>query len=203
MDKIINSITNIVDIEKEALDTFISYLHPIKLPKKTILVKPLIKDNNFYIIEKGIARSYNIINGKEVTSWFSQEGELIFSTNSFYGETEGYENERVQILEDSLLYYIPIPDLERLCSQYIDIANWLRLLHQKAFVEMERRLIYHLYMSAEERYRDFCSKTPEIFQRVNLSYIASYLGISQVTLWKLRKQQLNINQSVKEISLTE
>jgi len=42
-------------------------------------------------------------------------------------------------------------------------------------------------MSAEERYRDFYAKNPEIFQRVNLSFIASYLGISQVTLWKLRK----------------
>lgn len=189
MEKIINSITSLVDIEKEALDKFVSFLHPIEIPRKTILIKPLIKDNNVYIIEKGIARAFNIIKGKEVTSWFSQEGELIFSTNSFYGETEGYESERVQILEDSLLYYIQIDDLKRLCSQYIDIANWLRLLHQKAFVEMERRLIYHLYMSAEERYRDFSAKTPGIFQRVNLSYIASYLGISQVTLWKLRKQQ--------------
>lgn len=63
----------------------------------------------------------------------------------------------------------------------------MRLLHQKAFVEMERRLIYRLYMSFEERYSDLYSKNPELFQRVNLGYIASYLGISLVTLWKLRK----------------
>ena len=86
-----------------------------------------------------------------------------------------------------MLYYIKISDLEELCFQHIEISNWLRLLHQKAFVEMERRLIYRLYMSAEERYRDFYAKNPEIFQRVNLSLIASYLGISQVALWKLRK----------------
>lgn len=52
---------------------------------------------------------------------------------------------------------------------------------------MERRLIYRLYMSSEERYSDLYSKNPELFQRVNLGYIASYLGISLVTLWKLRK----------------
>lgn len=63
----------------------------------------------------------------------------------------------------------------------------MRLLHQKAFVEMERRLIYRLYMSSEERYSDLYSKNPELFQRVNLGYITSYLGISLVTLWKLRK----------------
>lgn len=187
MDNIITSITNLISIEKETLDTLTSYFHPIQVKKKTVLIKPAIKDDNVYIIEKGIARAYLVINGKEVTSWFSKEGELLFSTNSFYGKTEGYESERVQILEDATLYYIPVSDLEMLCSRYIEISNWLRLLHQKAFVEMERRLIYRLYMSAEERYHDFYAKKPEIFQRVNLSYIASYLGISNVTLWKLRK----------------
>lgn len=175
-------------MDKDILDIFTSHLHPIEISKRTILIKPLVKDNNVYIIEKGIARSFNLINGKEATSWFSQEGDLIYSTNSFYGKTEGYENEKVQILEDSLLYYMPISELESLCSKYIEISNWLRLLHQKAFVEMERRLIYRLYMSAEERYKDLYTKNPEIFQRVNLSYIASYLGISHVTLWKLRKK---------------
>lgn len=187
MDNIIASITSLICIEKETLDILTSHLHPMQVKKKTVLIKPAVKDDNVYIIEKGIARAYLVINGKEVTSWFSKEGELLFSTNSFYGETEGYENERVQILEDATLYYIPISDLEMLCSRYIEISNWLRLLHQKAFVEMERRLIYRLYMSAEERYHDFYAKKPEIFQRVNLSYIASYLGISNVTLWKLRK----------------
>lgn len=187
MKNIIASITSLISIEKETLDILTGHLHPMQVKKKTVLIKPAVKDDNVYIIEKGIARAYLVINGKEVTSWFSKEGELLFSTNSFYGETEGYENERVQILEDATLYYIPISDLEMLCSRYIEISNWLRLLHQKAFVEMERRLIYRLYMSAEERYHDFYAKKPEIFQRVNLSYIASYLGISNVTLWKLRK----------------
>lgn len=187
MKNIIASITSLISIEKETLDILTGHLHPMQVKKKTVLIKPAVKDDNVYIIEKGIARAYLVINGKEVTSWFSKEGELLFSTNSFYGETEGYENERVQILEDATLYYIPISDLEMLCSRYIEISNWLRLLHQKAFVEMERRLIYRLYMSAEDRYHDFYAKRPEIFQRVNLSYIASYLGISNVTLWKLRK----------------
>ena len=136
-------------MDKETLDIFVSHLRPIRVPRKTILIKPLVKDNNVYMIERGIARSFNLINGKEMTSWFSQEGELIYS--------------------------------------HIEISNWLRLLHQKAFVEMERRLIYRLYMSAEERYKDLYQKDAGIFQRVNLSYIASYLGISPVTLWKLRK----------------
>lgn len=188
MDIIIKSINEIFKVDATVLKKLTSSLIPIEIPRKTILIEPNRKNDNIYFIEKGIARSYCLIDGKEVTSWFSKEGELTYSTNSFYGKTEGYENETVQILEDSLLYYIPAAELEKLCKEHVDIANWLRILHQKAFVEMERRLIYRLYMSAEERYKDFSKKNPDLFQRVNLGYIASYLGMSHVTLCSLRKR---------------
>lgn len=87
MKNIIASITSLISIEKETLDILTGHLHPMQVKKKTVLIKPAVKDDNVYIIEKGIARAYLVINGKEVTSWFSKEGELLFSTNSFYGET--------------------------------------------------------------------------------------------------------------------
>lgn len=188
MERIINSINATFRIDKDTLEKLTSRLQPLHIPKKTILIEPDKRDGNIYFIEKGIARSYNLIDGKEVTSWFSKEGELIYSTNSFYGKTEGYEYETVQVLEDSFVFYIPITELESLCLQYADIANWMRILYLKAFVEMERRLIYRLHMSAEERYKNFAENSPEMFQRVNLGYIASYLGMSHVTLCALRKR---------------
>lgn len=187
MDIIIKSINKIYGVSDASLEKLTSCLRPIEIPKKTILIEPNRRNDNVYFIERGIARSYILIDGNEVTSWFSKEGELTYSTNSFYGKTEGYENEMIQILEDSLLYYIHIDELEKLCMEHTDIANWLRILHQKAFVEMERRLIYRLYMSAKERYKDFSEKNPDLLQRVNLGYIASYLGMSHVTLCSLRK----------------
>lgn len=189
MNKVISSIKSIYNINDYAINELISQLHRVEIPKKTFLVTPDRKNCNIYFIEKGIARAYNLIDGKEVTSWFSKEGDLIYSTNSFYGKTEGYENEMVQVLENSIFYYMPISALEDLCHKHTDIANWLRILHQKAFVEMERRLIYRLYMSAEERYNNFIKTNPDMFQRVNLGYIASYLGMSHVTLCALRKDK--------------
>ena len=189
MDKIINSMEETFKINVNALEKLTSCLHTMNIAKRTILIESGKKDNNIYFIEKGIARSFNLIDGKELTSWFSREGQLIFSTNSFYGKTEGYETESVQVLENSLLYYMPISKINQLCLEEIDIANWLRVFHQNAFVEMERRLIMRLYLSAEERYKDFCSKNQDLFQRVNLGYIASYLGISHVTLCALRKSE--------------
>lgn len=160
----------------------------LKVPKKQVLTSSFRQDRNFYFIEQGITRSYCVIDGKEVTSWFSAEGDIVFSTNSFYGKTPGYEHEIVQTLEDTIAYAIPITDLERLYRTHIEIANWSRMLHQRAFIETEKRLIARLYKSAEERYVDLLQSRPMLFQRVNLGHIASFLGISQVTLCQLRNK---------------
>lgn len=166
------------------------FAHSVLLesPKKQILTSSFHHDQYFYFIEKGITRSYCVMNGKEVTSWFSTEGDIVFSTNNFYGKIQGYEYEMVQVLEDTISYAIPTKDLEKLYRTNIEIANWSRILHQEAFIKNEKRLISRLYKSAEERYIDLLQTRPELFQRVNLGYIASFLGISQVTLSQLRNK---------------
>ena len=160
----------------------------MELPKKHILTSSFQNDKNFYFIKKGIARSYCVINDKELTSWFSTEGDIVFSTNNFYGNQQGYEYEVVQLLENTVLYAVPIKDLEKLYQTNIEIANWSRILHQEAFIMNEKRLISRLYKSAEERYIELLQTRPDLFQRVNLGYIASFLGISQVTLCHLRNK---------------
>lgn len=71
MDHIIDSIKSFIDMDKDTLDIFVGHLRPIRVPRKTILIKPLVKDNNVYMIERGIARSFNLINGRGMTFWFS------------------------------------------------------------------------------------------------------------------------------------
>ena len=171
-----------------SIDALFAHSAVLKLPKKHILTSSLQADKNFYFIEKGISRSYCVINGKEATSWFSKEGDIVFSTNNFYGKIQGYEYEMVQLLEDSVLYAIPVKALEALYLTNIEIANWSRIIHQRAFIKNEKRLLSRLYQSADERYRELLQTDAGLFRRVNLGYIASYLGISQVTLWRLRNK---------------
>lgn len=58
MDNIIDSIKSFIDMDKDTLDIFVGHLRPIRVLRKTILIKPLVKDNNVYMIERGIARSF-------------------------------------------------------------------------------------------------------------------------------------------------
>lgn len=188
MENIINVLKAKSGMSDNSINELFIHSSILKLPKKHILTSSFQKDKNFYFMEKGIARSYCVINGKEATSWFSMEGDIVFSTNNFYGNIRGYEYEMVQLLENSILYAIPIKELETLYLNNIEIANWSRILHQDAFIANEKRLISRLYKTAEERYIELLETRPELFQRVNLGYIASYLGISQVTLCHLRNK---------------
>ena len=167
----INSLKAKSNMSNSSINELFAHSSLLELPKKHILTSSFQNDKNFYFIEKGIARSYCVINDKELTSWFSTEGDIVFS-----------------LLENTVLYAVPIKDLEKLYQTNIEIANWSRILHQEAFIMNEKRLISRLYKSAEERYIELLQTRPDLFQRVNLGYIASFLGISQVTLCHLRNK---------------
>ena len=188
MENIIKALKALSGMSDESISLLLQNSRPVTFRKRDIITSSLKRDSFFYFMEKGIARSYCVIHGKEATPWFSAEGDIVFSTNNFYGKIEGYEYEMVQMLEDGLLYAVPLKDLTRLYETNLEIANWSRILHQQAFIKNEKRLISRFYQSAEERYRQLLDNEPELFQRVNLGYIASYLGISQVTLCNQRNK---------------
>ena len=189
MDHIIASL-NKRNMSDSSIEELLLYAVPRHYAKREILTSTAANDSYFYLIEQGVTRSYSIIDGHEVTSWFSMEGDITFSSRSFYGVQEGYDTETVQVLEPSLIYAVPIAWLEELYTRNLEVANWSRCLHQEAHIGSVLRLISLLYHSAEERYVELLQKWPELFQRVNLGYIASYLGISQVTLSQLRRRVL-------------
>ena len=162
----------------------------LDLPKKHVLIKGGVLDKNYYFIEKGLTRSYCIINGEEATTWFSKEGGLTFSMLSSYENKPGFEY--VDLLEDSIIYVIPVSELNALYETNIEIVNWSRVVLQKAFIDLEMRHISLASHSAKQRYENFTKEKSDLFQRVKLGYIASFLGVTQVTLSRLRAVRFNI-----------
>ena len=69
----------------------------------------------------------------------------------------------------------------------IHIANWGRKLAEKELLKIESRIISSEMMSAKERYDELIKNSPSLIQRVPLKHIASYLGITQVSLSRIRK----------------
>lgn len=149
-----------------------------------MLTREGVEDKSVYFIEQGCARTYLLIDGKEITNWFSQEGDITFSSNALYHRKPGFEY--VELLEDTLLYTLSIDQLNALYKTNIELANWSRVIHQEVLLKMQTLRIDRLSLSAKERYDKFLAEQPELFQRVNLGYIASYLGMTQQYLSSLR-----------------
>ena len=137
-----------------------------------------------YFIEKGITRSFILHNGKQITTWFSKEGDAACGSWDLYRNKVGFEY--VETLEETTAYSVSIVQLNELYRSYIDLANWMRVLQQENFLRLQDIHIRRLNWSAKERYEHLIKECPELFQRVNLGYIASFLGITQQSLSRIR-----------------
>lgn len=155
-------------------------------PKGHLLIQADKIETSIYFLKKGIARAYILQDGKEVTFWFGKEGDLIFSMKNYIENKHGYE--MIELLENSELYQIKTIALQTLYQNDIHIANWGRKLAEQELIKTEERLISRQFRTASERYVTLMQKSPELLQRVQLGHIASFLGITQVSLSRIRAE---------------
>ncbi|RED43948.1 CRP-like cAMP-binding protein [Winogradskyella eximia] len=155
-----------------------------KFPKGHILFKANKIETSIYFIKKGIARAYAYSDDNQITFWFGKEGDPIVSMQSYVNNQKGYED--VELLEDCELYELKIEQLQKLFLEDIQIANWGRKFAEFELIKSEERLIALQFNTATQRYLALLKNYPSIIQRVQLSHIASYLGITQVSLSRIR-----------------
>lgn len=91
-------------------------------------------------------------------------------------------------MEDSILYRAKRDNLNDLYSQDVNIANWGRKLAENELLKTEIRLISFQFLNASQRYAMLIENFPNILIRVPLKYVASYLGINQASLSRIRGQ---------------
>lgn len=84
MRNIIKSLKSKSAMSDSSINELFAHSVVLELPKKQVLTSSFHPDKNFYFIEKGRARSFCVLNGKEVTSWFSAEGDIVYCLNFAY-----------------------------------------------------------------------------------------------------------------------
>lgn len=136
-----------------------------------------------YLIAKGMVRAYD---ENDVTFWIGGEKSVVFCLNSYTQDLPGYET--IETLEPTLAYRISLLDLREFYASDLDWANWGRTLAEKEFLKSEKRFISRQWKSAKERYEELLLEQPELLHRVSLGIIASYLGITQVSLSRIRAE---------------
>jgi len=156
----------------------------VEYPKGHILSEEGKIERYLYFLAKGLVRAYTIRNGEEVTFWFGMEGSIVCSMRNYIEKKPSYET--IDLLENSLFYRVLAEDIESLYEQNIEWANWGRKYIEHEVINVENRLIEQQFLSATERYHSLIKNNPLILQRVPLGIIASYLGITQVSLSRIR-----------------
>lgn len=143
--------------------------------------------SSLFLLDKGLIRAFFRRNDKEVNSWFGSEGMIIGSILPLYFRKPSFEN--IQFLEDSSIYSIAFSDFDALCHRFADLNTIGRKFAEELCLIMEERITSLHTESAEERYVSLIRSNPEFLQRISLGHIASYLGVTQETLSRIRARR--------------
>ncbi|MCG8384722.1 MAG: Crp/Fnr family transcriptional regulator [Cytophagales bacterium] len=139
-----------------------------------------------FLLEKGVARIFYYRDGNDITNQFFCEGEAIAAMESLYSGKPSYYN--IELLEDCQLVKVNYREVEKLYAQYHDLESCGRVLAIHCYLEENERNRSFQMLTAKERYLNLLKTQPGILQRVNLGHIASYIGITQVQLSRIRAE---------------
>lgn len=166
-----------------SLDRLRQCLTEVSYPKGFCVLESGKIEKDIFFIKKGIVRAYTSVDGKEITFWVGKEGATLVSMKGYVNNEPGYET-----MEDSVLYVLERKKLKELFSEDLHIANWGRRYAEMELLATEERLISMLSAIASERYKELLEKEPDLLQRLPLGNIATYLGITQASLSRIRAQ---------------
>ena len=179
-------INNIYRLPPASFERLVASISEVEYPKYAHLHRENRKETRSYFIKEGIARAYARKDDKDVTFWFGREGDWIVPVQSFL--TGVGEHASIELLEDCILYEIDMNRLQRLYLSDIHLANWGRRFAEHSCIKAERLFISRQFKTLSEVYSELIASCPDIIQRVPLRIIASYLGISQASLSRIRAQ---------------
>lgn len=186
MQQLLSHISTYHRLSTEAVHALQECFEKISLGKNDFLLTHGNTCRHLYFLEKGALRGFYNLDGKEITHWFGFENDFVTSFHSFITGTAAVEN--IQLLEGCTLWSISKETLTGLFDQYHDIERLVRIIYERYYIRLEERYVNAQFRSAADRYEDLVKQSPHILERVPLGCIASYLGISQETLSRIRSR---------------
>ncbi len=142
---------------------------------------------NYYFLNQGFARAYTYdLNGNDVTTSFYSPNQIVCELNSFFKHVPAKEN--IQALTDCITVVITFTDLQTVFHAMPQFREFGRAILVNAYADLKTRMLSTLHETAEERYSKLFLQQPDIFQNAPLKNIASYLGITDTSLSRIRKE---------------
>jgi len=154
--------------------------------KGDIFLKEGQRCSYLYYILVGFVRVYYLdLQGNEITHWFCAKDSIITSPFSFVKHEKNILF--FEALEDTELILISSNQLEKLIQNLPPLGEAFRHINAEFAMVLSRRIMSIHTETAEERYLKLMKEHPLLFQKAKLSHIASFLGITQQSLSRIRK----------------
>lgn len=167
------------------------FFHPHDIKKGEYFLKQGQPVRKMGFVENGILREFLYVNGEEITKWFSTSGYFAVDLSGFLDHEASKVN--YQALTDTKLLTISKADYDKIGDKVPQWDKLEKMFLIKCFSVLENRVISHLSMNAEERYKQLFDFNPMLFNQVPLIYIASMLGMTPETLSRIRHKISNSN----------
>ncbi|TNE71981.1 Crp/Fnr family transcriptional regulator [bacterium] len=185
--KIIEFISRYINLTDDEIQT-INAQNFIQVYKKgTVLLKAGDFANDCFFVLQGCVRSYYITDGEEKTTEFYTENQSI---NPACYVTKEPSDFYLDCLEDSVIALGNEERSKALIERVPKLNTMIMQFSSLLLAENQNSLDDFKILNPEERYKKLLKSRPELFQRVPLYHIASYLGITPVSLSRLRKRIL-------------
>jgi CRP-like cAMP-binding protein len=159
------------------------HLEILNLNKRHLLIQENQRHDFAYFVIKGAVRSFYLKDGIEVITWFALENDMVGSLKNF---NDNPSRETMELVENSTLIAINIKKIKPLMLSNIQIANFINAIIEEYALFLEDKFYFSQMMNSIDKYLTLVDKQPQLLQRIPLTYIASFLGITRETLSRLR-----------------
>lgn len=177
--------TNLVSLQK-AQEISAQFTYKMIKKNEFFLREGRISDE-YLFLENGFMRAFaHDIEGNDVTTNFCSGNQVVFEVFSFFNRTISKEN--IQALTDCEGHIISYKQLNTLFHELPEFREFGRHILVKEFSSLKMRMLSMITESAEERYERLMKTKPEILEYAPLKYIASFLGITDTSLSRIRKE---------------
>lgn len=184
MVRLLAHIRGIAPVSDAGIDALISIAQWANYPKQHTLVRAGQMVETMYWVLNGALRVYYIKDDKEITDWFAVDMQFITAIESYFRKVPSrYYLQTTMPTEVITFHYA---DVERVCAQYSDVEHLMRVVITNTLLDLQQRVVEMQFETAAQRYRNLLQRYPDITQRIALGDIASFLGITQETLSRIR-----------------
>ncbi|MEI6409636.1 MAG: Crp/Fnr family transcriptional regulator [Bacteroidota bacterium] len=158
----------------------------LELEKGEFLVK-IGKPSGYFIMLEGYLRAYTFNEeGEEITTYFFPANRVVFEVASFFQGLPSEEN--IIALTKCKGFYTSFGKLNGIFHAVPEFREFGRAVLVKEFVAYKQRTLSMINKTAEERYAQLIQTNRDIFQYAQLKHIASYLGITDTSLSRVRRE---------------